>query len=184
MYSLRLQALRDRVESAVRAKLGPKVPILKVADLDNVGDNKSVCVIGTLMKNQVRKPSILKEIGEESAKSNENPDLDSADCFVDDSDELVLEDEVQRARLYFSKDQENFRVSQFVNGVVVGVHGHLVPVDAADGGGKFKVSDIVYPEPAPQANNPLPAKDRYVILMSGIELSCPTPVAALGKYSR
>ncbi len=180
LYSLRLQALRSRVESSVKSKYGPNVRILKLADLDNLGDNKKVVVIGTLMKNQIHKPSILKEYAEENAKSLENPPEEKREVFTDDSDDLVLEDEVQRAKLHFGQDQD-FHVGQFVNGVVVGVYGHLIPLDDQDGGGRFKVIDIIYPETAPQVEKPLAAEDRYVLFISGIELSGPNPNAGLGK---
>ena len=84
---------------------------------------KSVLVIGTLFKTQVLKPNILKEVGEENEFTAEKKDVQLATDFIDETDELVLEDELQRARLDFG---DKFKVDEFVTGIVCAVLGCMI----------------------------------------------------------
>lgn len=78
-------------------------------------DNPEKCVlIGTSFVHQKLKPSILKEISEE-AQMAPQPIRDN---FADDSDVLVLEDEVQRIQLL-----GEITVHNFVTGIVFAVLG-------------------------------------------------------------
>ena len=68
-------------------------------------------VIGTLFKIQNLKPNILKEVGEENAITNEEVvDKVVLDKHIDETDELVLEDELQRARLHLTEIDTEFKV--------------------------------------------------------------------------
>lgn len=78
-------------------------------------DNPEKCVlIGTLFKHQPLKPSILREISEETQLTPQP----ARDNYVDDSDKLILEDELQRIRLLGKID-----VHTIVTGVVCAVLG-------------------------------------------------------------
>lgn len=78
-------------------------------------DNPEKCVlIGTLFKHQTLKPSILKEISEETQLAPQ-PERNN---YVDDTDKLILEDELQRIRLFGKLDVHNI-----VTGVVCAVAG-------------------------------------------------------------
>ena len=68
VYRSRLESLKPRVEEAARQKFGPSVKIRSLCDLgnDDESDEGKVLVIGTTFKNQVLKPSILKEISEDN----------------------------------------------------------------------------------------------------------------------
>lgn len=72
-------------------------------------------LIGTIFVHQTLKPSILRDISEETQLAPQPIRTN----FVDDSDVLILEDELQRIRLLGEMD-----VHRFVTGVVVAVLGN------------------------------------------------------------
>lgn len=81
-------------------------------------DNPEKCVIiGTTFVNQKLKPSILRDISEETQLTPQP----IRQNFVDESDTLILEDEVQRIQLL-----GDFPVSQYVTGIVMAVLGEFV----------------------------------------------------------
>ena len=71
VYSHRLSALRERVVESAKDQLGAKAIIKRLSDLDEIDKDQNVVVIGTLFKTQMLKPNILKEVGEETATTNE-----------------------------------------------------------------------------------------------------------------
>ena len=172
MYSQRLEALRQRVIESVKDELGSKAVIKRLSDLDDIDQGTTVVVIGTFFKTQVLKPNILKEVGEETAATNENSDDESVDKYIDETDELVLEDELQRARLYFGSN-DALKEHQFVTGVVCGVLGSMIPSGEAQGGGKFRVDNIFFPA-LPKPTKPLKDEkvdEKFVAFMSGMGIS-------------
>ena len=188
IYGQRLEALRERVAECVRAESGQDVTIKRLSELDEIEEGRSVVVIGTLFKNQVLKPNILKEVGEDNAASNETNDdeKDSLAKFIDDSDELVLEDDLQRARLYFPTDNDQkYDVDQFVSGIVCGIFGYMIPSEQREGGGRFCVKKMFFPAVPEHPNTSQPSKEnvRCVALMSGLNLSENTSVAELGSIN-
>jgi len=188
IYGQRLEALRERVAECVRAESGQDVTIKRLSELDEIEEGRSVVVIGTLFKNQVLKPNILKEVGEDNAASNETNDdeKDSLAKFIDDSDELVLEDDLQRARLYFPTDNDQkYDVDQFVSGIVCGIFGYMIPSEQREGGGRFCVKKMFFPAIPEHPNTSQPSKEnvRCVALMSGLNLSENTSVAELGSIN-
>lgn len=73
------------------------------------------CVlIGTIFVHQKLKPSILRDISEETQLAPQPV----REKFVDDSDALILEDELQRIRLLGAMD-----VHRFVTGIVCAILG-------------------------------------------------------------
>ena len=182
MYSHRLETLRERITATVKKELGPKADIRRLSDLDDIQNEKSVVVIGTLFKAQILKPSILKEVGEVDTETHEGAEEKvPLDKYIDESDELVLEDELQRARLHFTKENEKHNVDQYVTGIVCGVLGSLVPSEAAEGGGKFKVERMFMPDFPEQIPRPkLEEKNHQIAFISGIELSGESTAQCLG----
>lgn len=71
-------------------------------------------LIGTLFKHQELKPSILREISEENQLAPQPP----RSHYTDDADILILEDALQRIRLFGKLD-----VHSVVTGVVCAVRG-------------------------------------------------------------
>ena len=64
-----------------------------------------------MFKTQILKPNILKEVGEENAITNEEvAEKPILDKYIDVTDELVLEDELQRARLHFTNTGTDLKV--------------------------------------------------------------------------
>lgn len=93
--------------------IGKKYPLKRMADLRE--DNPEKCIlIGTLFKHQPLKPSILRELSEETQLAPQP----ARDNYVDDTDKLILEDELQRIRLLGKID-----VHTIVTGVVCAVLG-------------------------------------------------------------
>jgi DNA polymerase delta subunit 2 len=80
-------------------------------------DDPSKCVlIGNLYKNMELKPSILKDIAEE----NQLVPLPVPQDFNQASDEIVLEDSIQRVRL-----TGKVNAAELVTGIVVAVLGKI-----------------------------------------------------------
>lgn len=78
-------------------------------------DNPETCVlIGTLLKHQSLRPSILRDISEETQLAPQPV----RENFVDDADKLILEDELQRIRLLGKMD-----VHTMVTGIVCAILG-------------------------------------------------------------
>lgn len=97
---------------------GTKYLVKKMTDLRE--DNPEKCIIiGTTFVHQILKPSILREISEE-AQLAPQPIRQN---YVDESDVLVLEDEVQRIQTL-----GNMKPHLFVTGIVCAVLGRLMKV--------------------------------------------------------
>lgn len=111
IYAQRLTFFRALLSPRAHAKWGSDLPIYKLCELQK--DTRCI-VIGTFFKDQPLKPSILKEISEENQLVPAPP----RERFVSDTDQLVLEDELQRIQLVGNVD-----VQRFVTGIVVAVLG-------------------------------------------------------------
>lgn len=181
IYRQRLEALRERVANTVRKELGSQANIRSLSDLDNIDPNEQIVVIGTLFKTQNLKPNILKEVGEENAITNEEveerPILDKQ---IDETDELVLEDELQRARLHFTETDTDLKVDQFVTGIVCGILGCMNKNESSDGGGKFRVKKVFMPDYPTQIPGQKLTLEPQIAFISGIELSGATSANSLG----
>lgn len=80
-------------------------------------ENPEKCVlIGTLYVHQKLKPSILRDISEETQLAPQP----IRENFVDDSDVLILEDELQRIRLL-----GEMQPHRFVTGIVCAILGMM-----------------------------------------------------------
>lgn len=115
VYSARLRILGDLLKKKAQEKWGAKHPIKQLADLRE--ENQEVCVIiGTLYKHQVLRPSILREVAEETSMLQEV----HRSNYVDKNDKLILEDDLQRIRLLGKID-----VHEVVTGIVCAVLGKI-----------------------------------------------------------
>lgn len=96
--------------------IGDKYPIKMMADLRE--DNPEKCIIlGTTFVHQKLKPSILREISEETQLAPQP----IRQNFADESDTVILEDEVQRIQLL-----GELSVDKFVTGIVIAVLGKSI----------------------------------------------------------
>ena len=92
------------------------------------------------------KPSILKEISEQNGLVAPPPGTGSRSRFADPSDELILEDELQRVAL-----TGDVVVGEMISGTVVALYGRQ-PEEYA---GKFFVKGITYPNMPAQVPRPV-----------------------------
>jgi len=92
------------------------------------------------------KPSILKEISEQNGLVAPPPGIGSHSRYTDPSDELILEDELQRVAL-----TGDIAVGEMISGTVVALYGH----QPEEYSGKFYVKGIAHPNMADQVPRPV-----------------------------
>ncbi|XP_034235818.1 DNA polymerase delta subunit 2 [Thrips palmi] len=155
-YAQRLLSMKPLLLPRINQKWGHKIPVKTLADLKEDSSEKCI-IVGTLYKHQELKPSILKEVSEEYQLIPQPIRSE----FTDDDDQLILEDELQRIKLLGSLSAHDA-----ITGIVCAVLG------AEQAGGKFCVEDYCFPTP-PGPSKPLspPKDDRYVVLVSGLDLA-------------
>lgn len=114
IYATRLDQMRGLLTQKCADKWGAKYAIKKMFELDE--DHPQQCIIiGTIFKHQTLKPSILKELSEETQLAPQPARFQ----FCADDDLLILEDELQRIRLV----GDALDVHQLVTGIVCAVLG-------------------------------------------------------------
>ncbi|KAK3914976.1 DNA polymerase delta subunit 2 [Frankliniella fusca] len=155
-YAERLSSMKELLLPRINQKWGNDIPVKTLADLKEDSTDRCI-IVGTLFKHQELKPSILKEISEE----NQLVPLPPRSEFTHDEDQLILEDELQRIKLLGDLSPHSV-----ITGVVCAVLG------AEHEGGKFRVEEYCFPTPC-GPSRPLtpPAEDRYIVLVSGLDLA-------------
>ncbi|GAU93304.1 hypothetical protein RvY_05268 [Ramazzottius varieornatus] len=162
IYFQRLAVMRDRVESAAQKRWGSNLPLKKLSDLE---PNELGILVGTLYKEMEMKPSILKEISEDT----EVPVQPILPRYTQDNDTLLLEEESQRIVLV-----GNIDMHQLVTGITIALLGY------EDDEGKFQVKEYGFADIPPQAKRPIPEADCYIGFISGLGLGpASAPVFAL-----
>ncbi|XP_059620808.1 DNA polymerase delta subunit 2 [Phlebotomus argentipes] len=155
LYVARCEAMSGLLRERVALKWGEQYPIRRIHDLSEDDQEKCV-IIGTVYKQQTLKPSVLKEL---SKVTNIVPQPIACD-FTDDSDEVMLEDELQRVRLF-----GNINPHEVVTGIMCAVLGHILEQ------GRFHVDEILFYECGPQ--KPLKSLDNspFLVLLSGLNMT-------------
>ncbi|KAI0220272.1 DNA polymerase delta subunit 2 [Lamellibrachia satsuma] len=154
LYAARLSTMRPKLERAAKARWGDRVPMRQLCDIQH--DERCI-ILGTLFKDMILKPNILKEISEEHGLMPQP--LHSK--YTDQSDVLILEDELQRIILVGTVD-----IHAVVTGVVVAVCG----MEPEDDRGKFHVEDLCFQDLPQQVPRPPLEQDKYVAFLSGLEI--------------
>ena len=153
--------MRPLIVDAAKDKFGQSVQVKPLVDLKSDEDEdrkENILIIGTIFKQQERKPSILSELSEEAGVEFQPTHT----VYTAETDSLVLEDESMRVKLECG---DSLRPGDLVNGVVLGVWGR------EENGGKFLVDDVVYAKiPFMKAEMAICEEDVLVCVMSGLEL--------------
>uniref|UniRef100_A0A8D3BUZ3 DNA polymerase delta subunit 2 n=1 Tax=Scophthalmus maximus TaxID=52904 RepID=A0A8D3BUZ3_SCOMX len=152
IYAARLMQMRPLLSERAQQKWGSDVLIRKLCDLQTA---EQCCIVGTFFKRMDLQPSILKEISEEH---NLLPQPARAK-FISETDELILEDELQRIKLEGKIDRD-----KCVTGSIIAIYG------AERNDGKFTVEDFCTADLPLQTARPALSSDRFVLLASGLGL--------------
>ncbi|XP_068167246.1 DNA polymerase delta subunit 2 isoform X2 [Antennarius striatus] len=162
IYAARLMQMRPLLTERARRKWGPGLAIRKLCDLQT---GEQCCIVGTLFKRMELQPSILREISEEH---NLLPQP-ARTRHISASDELILEDELQRIRLEGRLDRD-----RCVTGSVIAIYG------AERNDGRFTVEDFCWADLPVQTPRPPLSSDRFVLLASGLGLGSSRADSMLG----
>ncbi|KAI9583242.1 DNA polymerase delta subunit 2 [Glossina fuscipes] len=153
IYAHRLAEMSGLLAKRASMHWGKRLPIKKLCDLRE--DFAEECIIiGTIYKHQAHKPSILKEISEENQLAPQPP----RQHYADPEDKVILEDELQRIRLF-----GKIAAEEMATGAVCAVMGII------EEGGRFDVQDVLYYESGPQKALSLIKESKLLVLISGLE---------------
>lgn len=156
LYAERLASMREDVKKAALKKWSSKG--FQVKQISDIEVNEKCIIIGTLYKEMEQKPSILKEVSEETM-SIVQP---IKERYTDPTDFLILEDELQRILL-----TGNINASEMCTGFVIALLGY------ENDESKFQIEEYCFKEILHKNNIEFPLKcpDSYIVFVSGLELS-------------
>ena len=191
LYAERLTKMRGEIKKIAESKWNHEYKIKSLVELEKM---EKCIIIGTLFKEMKNKPSILKEIAAVNAVADEQDDAvaDLASTandqqqlietvnktltrqsYIDESDQMILEDELQRIELAFAKKlaPRGYDKDSLCTGLVVALLGH------ENEESKFEVEDYCFkatsqitPTSDLICKNKEAVDAKYVMFLSGMEL--------------
>lgn len=130
--------------------------MVELKEDDDGAREEDILIVGTVFKQQERKPSILAELSEDGGLEMQPVHT----VYTAETDSLVLEDESMRVKL---EGGEVLKAGDLVNGVVAGIWGREVT------GGKFSVKDVIFAKIGASEGS-VTEDDISVCVLSGLEL--------------
>ncbi|KAH8365571.1 hypothetical protein KR093_002045 [Drosophila rubida] len=154
LYAHRLAEMTRLLKPLAQSKWGEDIPIMKLCELRGEQDVHCI-IIGTIYKHQAHKPSILRDISEE----NQLAPQPQRQNYSEPGDKVILEDELQRARL----QGEHITGRNLATGIVCAVKG------GTDSDGYFNVEDMLFYESGPQKSLTASKPKSKLVLVSGLD---------------
>ncbi|GMS96074.1 hypothetical protein PENTCL1PPCAC_18249, partial [Pristionchus entomophagus] len=157
-YTARFDVLKSRVAVNAKKLADPNVVIRRLEDL---GDDETALVIGTIEKRIDSRPSVLKELAEDEQKIKDADENEPAPCILfKKKDQIEFEDETQIVKL-----SGNIDMKEVPTGSVVGLYGKMVTETT------FEVSKVVWPTQAKQNELPEERPPYTIAFISGLNMS-------------
>lgn len=158
-YQARITEMRNMIENNAKCRWKDN-KIVKLHDLGETSEDqdKQVIIVGTLFKQMILQPSILKEVSEENQLMPQ-PILER---FTSEDDALWLQDGDESIML-----KGNIDVGTHVTGICLALLGH-----EEDDASRFVVEDVCFCQLEPKESIPTPlSTDKYVAFISGLGFS-------------
>lgn len=167
LYAERLAKMRDEVKKATKIKW----PDYECKNLVELVKSERAIIVGTLYKDMKNKPNILKELAEDDENNGIpiQPVLDRDAKYIDEvSDEIILEDELQRILLIDAPGRDLIKSNRLCGGIVIAALGY------ENEESKFEVEDVCFKFTEYYTQLPKQIKsggnDPSICLISGLEL--------------
>jgi DNA polymerase delta subunit 2 len=173
LYAERLVSMRSDIKETAIKYWSNKYQVKGLVELEK--DEKCI-IVGTLYKEMKNKPNILKELADDENNTFAIQPVLTIEKYIDDSDELILEDELQRILLIDPSQVEAPKKGKFLikdnklcTGLVIALLGH------ENENSKFEVEDYCFKDTAytqlpKQIQTSTQDQDKYVVFVSGFEL--------------
>uniref|UniRef100_A0A7E4W0A5 DNA polymerase epsilon subunit B n=1 Tax=Panagrellus redivivus TaxID=6233 RepID=A0A7E4W0A5_PANRE len=169
VYRDRMAALLPEIESAAREDNIINDSSIRIEPLSNTDVDRPALIAGVIIKHMTNQPTVLKGFDEpgEDEEGNEDkavlPLVDEEDgSLASDTDRLDLEDDQKQLVSLIGKIQHQ----TYTSGMVIGVWGRKRE------NSHFLVDRVIFPKLRPYLERPILDNDLYIILASGLSVTC------------